>query len=199
MVWQSWWKEHKPLLLYLQSRNMGINAATLWSHFFLYSQPTHRFGQVPYFYPESQLVRAGRMHLAWSPRFPHYKHSAEHSPLSASFPFTVLSTTIPKVTDGRFGESRTRYPHMVQIADHLNITAVGIPRTTRGWWHSTCSGRAAQWRMEWLKTGQIIYQTSNAPGWSWSSMLLKANFFLLWAVCSPQGNKWRRKKRESLI
>jgi hypothetical protein len=51
----------------------------------------------------------------------------EHNPLSASFPFTVLSTTVPKVTDGMFGESRARHPHMVQIADHLNTIAVGIP------------------------------------------------------------------------
>lgn len=79
--------------------------------------------------------------------FTYEPRAEEHGSLGPSFPFTVLSSTILSVTDGKFGQSRARHPCMVQIAEHLNTTAVSIPRPARGWWHSTCSGQAVQWRI----------------------------------------------------
>lgn len=93
-------------------------------------------------------------------------------------------------------EFRARHPRMVQIADHLNSTAVGIPRTAGGLMaqhmlKSSCS----------VKDGVVENGAEHLLKLtcSWkelgSSMLLKADFCLLRAVCSPQGNKWKEEQR----
>lgn len=96
-------------------------------------------------------------------------------------------------------ESRARHPRMVQIADHLNITAVGIPRTAGGWWHSTCSSQAAQWTMELLKTGQNNSRNSNARGKSWGLQCYSRLTFASSELCAVHRETSEGKNREPLI